>query len=127
MYEVNGYLKFWEEDVYSDGCQSDTGSDYYSPDRFSDDSLENLLTTLLEFCGTDEKENGMLDSCDEAGRFDICTLEDEQGVIASKNEIIEWKEGRQRLYAATYTFHIEKVTREKVSLQDIKLSIAYSR
>ena len=57
----------------------------------------------------------MLDSCDEASRLDIQVYECEDGSPASEFEVQEWKEGKRKLWLATYTFNLLKVEKFVVS------------
>ncbi len=115
-YEVKGWLKFADEDVYSKGCIPG-GSAFSGMDRFESNTVEELLQELMDFCGQSNKENVLLNSCGEDGRIDIQGLEDGDGTIASAPEIVKWKRGKQRLWAVTYIFRVEYVTRETRRLQ----------
>jgi hypothetical protein len=64
----------------------------------------------MAFVGTDNKEDVLINSCDEIGRVDIQQMENDEGYSASKDQIKAWKNGKQRLWLACYTFNIEQVS-----------------
>ena len=114
QYEVQGWAKFIEEDNYDHGCigqtQYNTGND-----SFSADTIPALVDKCRAFCGADP-EGVLLDSCEEEGRLDIQVTEDDNGTPASASQIEDWKRGELRLWLACYTFTVERVERETVSL-----------
>ena len=116
-FEVDGFLKTSEEDIFADGCQPDTMGSFAGDTRFTADSQAELIAKLLSF--TCAKQDGVLvNSCEEKGRIDIQVMECEDGCFACKSEIEQWKKAEKRLWLSTYSFHVEKVTREKADLTD---------
>lgn len=119
QYEVKGFLKHFEEDSFSEGCLPHTGgmtSD--STLHWAAADIPGLIEQLRVFTGAD-KEGVLLDSCGEAGRVDCLLLEDAEGTPASQSQVDRWKQGDLKLYAVTYSFNIERVTRETVSLKGV--------
>lgn len=116
MFEVNGWMKFVEEDVFAQGCVGQTRCYGDNSMRFKAASLDGLIKALMEFTGTDDRENVMLDACDEEGRIDIQILENDDGCAASKAEIEKWRDGKCRLWLADYSFRVEQVERRTVAL-----------
>ena len=118
QYEARGWIKHAEEDIYACGCQPDTGSIFDGSDRFQAATIPELIESLMSFTGCNDRESVLLNSCDEPGRVDIQTMETEEGYPATESDIATWKQGHKRLWLATYTFHVEKVTRETVSIAE---------
>jgi len=56
--------------------------------------------------------------CGDAGRVDIQTLETDDSQSPSKAELEAWKAGKLRLWACTYTFHVQEVTRKTAQLTE---------
>ena len=117
-YEVTGWFKDAEEDTYAYGCQPDTGTCFSGNDRFQADTVHELIERIMSFVGCNDRESVLLNSCDEPGRIDIQIMETEEGCTPSPAIIAAWKRGEYRLWLACYTFHVEKVIRETVSLTE---------
>jgi len=114
-YQADGWTKFSEEDIYQEGCQPNTGGMFSGRDTWRADSVEDLIQQLLNFTGG-EREGVELDSCDDIGRVDISLMEDENGSIATRQQINDWKEAKIRLWGCIYTFQVESITSEPVPL-----------
>jgi len=114
-YESGKGFKHIEEDTFQDGCIEHTGQIQDAGASFSTNTLCELADTIAQYYGV-PPEHMALNACDEHGRLDISRLENEHGVQASAEEVRQWKEGCQRLWACTYTYHIKKVTRETVTI-----------
>jgi len=122
MYEVKGFFKFSEEDIFNDGCQPNSRICFDDNTTFfSSDSIEKLITELKGFFGVDEKGNVELDCCDEPGRIDFVVMENEMGYPASKKEMDAWERGECKLWYVVYTVYVEEVDRKQVNLSDIYL------
>lgn len=117
-YQANGWAKFYEEDIYNEGCLPHTGGLIDGREVFRADTIDGLLNELLAFTGGD-RECLELNSCDEAGRVDISIMENADGCKATKWEIESWKEADIQLWDCIYTFQIEKITAEAVNLEEI--------
>lgn len=117
-YQAEGWFKMAEEDIYEDGCQPNSGSVSDGKDIFKAETLDGLFKELLSFTGAETKEM-QLNSCDELGRVDICTMENDYGYSASKQQLAEWKDGKIQLWYCIYTFTVEKITAETVNLEEI--------
>lgn len=117
-YEVNGALKFYEEDVYAHGCTG-KGSTTWIDIRWQAETLSELVEKLNSFVGNDNPENVLYDACDEEGRLDIQIYETDEGCAASAHEIAEWKEGKRRLWLCDYSFKVERVERKAISLAEL--------
>ena len=116
-YEVKGWLKQAEEDIFSEGCDPDTSFAVDNTDMtWSAETVDDLINQLREFTGAREEDDAVLrDSCDEKGRIDIQLMETEQSYPASEGSMRRWREGKTRLWAVTYTFKMELVERTTVS------------
>lgn len=113
-YQIHGLLKFAEEDIYDEGCQPETGfTDHIALD-FRGDTTEEVIQKVADFLGVDQ-DGIERNACDEPGRVDFSLMEDEQATPASKHQLERWKNRQERLWAVTYTAHVEKV--EPVTLE----------
>lgn len=119
MLEINGLLKIAEVDIFAEGCQPDTSQMYGVDVDFKAETQAELIGKVCDFLDIeDNKENYLLNSCDEQGRIDFQLLEDGEGVSASKEEIRRWKKGACQLWAVTYSAQVEKVEREAFALAE---------
>ena len=117
-YQAAGWMKMSEEDLYEDGCQPNTGGLTDGGEIFKSDTLDGLLQELLSFTSADA-EAMQLNACDDLGRVDICTMENDYGYPATQQQINEWKEGKMRLWNCIYSFQVEKITAQTVNLEEI--------
>ena len=115
---VNGWDKFSEQDIYSDGCQPDTATNYGGDSVFRSATLVGLIDDLLAFTGA-EKEALLLDSCDEVGRIDISVLENCDGYSATPREIESWKAGEIKLWNSIYTFRAQYTESVPVDFENL--------
>ena len=119
-YETSGWMKLAEEDSYEHGC---TGKPIYNSgtDDFSAGTIPELLKKIQRFFCVED--NGvLLDSCEEDGRLDLQCMENDDGCIPCESEKQQWKEGKLRLWAVTYTVTVERVARETVALSEAAAS-----
>ena len=114
MFEANGWRTIGEVDVHEEGCTPGTDICNTGSDRFKADSIEGLISKLMEFAGAGDAGAVLRDSCDEEGRVDIQVYETATGP-ASDHDVDEWKAGRITLWLVTYTFQVEEVERKTVS------------
>ena len=112
-YEAKGWMKYWEEDVWSEGRMPGTGGMNGGDEIFVGRTAKELIGALQTFT---QSEDIIINSCDVRGRVDIQTLETEEGRRASLNDIVRWKKGECRLFAAIYIFHVKTVKRLPVCL-----------
>jgi hypothetical protein len=117
-FQANGWAKFYEEDIYQEGCQPNTGGMITGNELFKAETLDGLLNDLLAFTGANY-EDIQLNSCDEVGRVDISVMEDDHGSMATRKQIADWKDGEVRLWDCIYTFQVEKIQAEAVNLEEI--------
>lgn len=114
-YEVNGALKFWEEDVYGNGCIGNGGSTWIDI-RWRADTLAELVEKLNSFAGNDDPGAVLYDACEEEGRIDIQVLETYESNAPTEADLAAWKEGKRRLWLCDYSFKVERVERQAVNL-----------
>jgi hypothetical protein len=112
-YEINGFLKYAERDNWENGCLGG-GQEFWIDMRLSDSSISGLKNKILSFIGAPDDAMDC-DACEEAGRIDIQKTENDDGLDPSSREEAAFKAGEIDLWAATYTCHVERVTREIVS------------
>lgn len=116
-YEVNGWFKFAEQDHYEHGCDPETAVTFSGDERWSADTVPELLKKLRDFLGVDDDYEIELDCCGDDGRVDIQVMENESGYsVTSERGFEKWKKGELALWSATYTFLIEEVERTPVQL-----------
>lgn len=114
-YEVNGWIKYTEEDNFEKGCIGKT-QQADGNDQFSSDTVQGVIDLVSGFVGNNDKESILLNSCDEVGRLDIQVTEDENGMPAIPAQIEDWKIGQCRLWLACYSFQVQEVERKDVDL-----------
>lgn len=116
-YETASYWKLAERCTYEQGADPDTAMQWAEKWYISGGTIAEVLTKVRDFCGVSPEDDALLlDSCDEPGRVDVQLLETDEGDPASYAEIEEWKEGGRHLWSVIYSFRIERVTREPVTL-----------
>lgn len=117
QYEVRGFTKLSEEDVWSKGCIPSSGGGFHDNQmRFVSDSVEGLIEKIISFTDAPSRDCLILDSCDEDGRLDVQVLETAEGYAASPHDIELWKSGEKRLWLCDYIFYIEQVDRKPLTL-----------
>ena len=100
-----------EEDIWEEGCQPNSQNKSNELGyEMKADSLPLLIEKLMNATGAYDKEDVLLDSCDEKGRIDIQVLKTFDDNSPSIRQIANWKEGTQRLWLVTYIFRIEETT-----------------
>ena len=117
-YEVNRWFKFAEQDDWEHGCDPETGYSFSGSDHWSAETVEKLLESVMDFVGVPHGYEIELDAGDEDGRVDIQVLETAEGYTADDRDIEKWKQGDLALWSATYSFMVERVTREPVRLTE---------
>jgi len=114
-YETGTALKIVEIDNYLKECLPETAQHMEVDIEFKCDTLKDLLDNIADTF--DVKSSDIeINACDEPGRIDFNTLENGNGYFANNNEINEWKKGLITLYACNYSYLVEQVTRETVTL-----------
>jgi len=114
-YEAGLGIKTTEEDNYEEGCLPETAQAYEFNIEFEGFSVKELLERMKDYFMC-EDEDIQLNACDEKGRIDIQLLENAEGYKMNSSEKELWKEGKIKAYLSNYSFHIEKVTREEITL-----------
>lgn len=117
MLEVNGWSKMSEEDNWENGCSLDA-TFFSGNDRFAAETQDELIQKLMDFSGADDRENVLINSCDDLGRIDIQVYENEYAYPASKAEMERFKLNDARIWLSTYSFYAEWVTRKVAVLED---------
>jgi len=112
MYESNGCIKFAEVDQWGDGCiDSPLNYSIFVNYQVKGETLKDIKQAIADFtsCGIEGMD---INSCDEIGRIDAQVMENTEGYPASEHELALWKEGNCTLFAVTYSFQFEEVTRK---------------
>jgi hypothetical protein len=121
QFEINGGLVWGEEDIFEHGCQPDSSYSYDIPLRLTAPSIPELIAKLNSHIGPFDDDAVLLDSCDEDGRLDVQVYVTDENITASAGDIEGWREGKQRLWLATYFFSVELVERKTVPLTERKI------
>lgn len=108
-YESKGCLKIAELDHFENGCTGQAQTTWIDV-RASGETLDEVKTAVRDFCMCDE-DALEINACDEAGRIDAQVTENAEGYPPSDFELAQWREGELELYAVTYSFQFEQVTR----------------
>lgn len=116
-YQIAGFLKITEEDIYDDGCQPDTTIHTEVDIILRGGTLEELVNEILKFFGV-EKDSVDFNSCDEVGRVDVSILENKYGYAANESEVSGWENGNVRLWLANYSGYVERIYSESVDLSE---------
>jgi hypothetical protein len=109
-YQARGLFGHSEEDIFKTGCQMKGGSTKQIDQHFDAGSEADLIRKIARFLGIDDKENILINSCEEPGRVDFQLYEDKEGTAASAAQLEQWKAGKCRLWLVTYTAQFEHVT-----------------
>lgn len=126
MYEVNGWLKHAEEDIWERGCQPGTERVDEGNDRFRADTMEDLIEKLMDFALTTDKKAVLLNACDEIGRVDIQVTQGDDGLPLTESEQEVWKRGEKQAWLVNYSFRVERVQRVDVDVKEaLKNPMAY--
>jgi len=119
-FEVVGWMKYAEEDIFEDGCQLNSTTTAFGDDRWSAPTVSNLVEQLRAFVPfTSDGDAMQLDACEELGRIDISGMETIDGNEPTVSQLEDWKRGEYRLWYVTYTFQVERVTRETIALDGV--------
>jgi hypothetical protein len=116
-YQINGWIRFSEEDTYGKGCLPNTGTMYSDNQVFKSDSLDDLIQSILDFTGADINDVEF-NACGDIGRIDISVLEDENSRHATKKQIEQWKNGEIKLWNSIYTFNANIVDSKPVNFEE---------
>lgn len=116
MYEVNGWDKYGERDYFETGCDPDEYVSFSGDERWSAETVADLLIKLRSFVGVDDDYEIEIDTCGETGRVDISVMETNDSYPATAWQLKEWRRGELALWASTYTFYVEEVQRTAVPL-----------
>lgn len=114
MFQINGFLKFAEEDNFKEGCDPDTSSSYSVDMRFTGHTAEEVIQKATKWLGVDLKDGIERNACDERGRVDFALMEGEDGTPITKAELAAWKKGKARAWYSVYTCFVEEVRPAKL-------------
>lgn len=110
FYQIDTLWKHTEQDDYQQGCLPDTTIAHEVNVTFQADSIAGVIEKVAKWLGITDKDNILLNSCDEAGRVDFQVHEDAEGIAASERELKHWRQGACDLWLATYTAQVDLVT-----------------
>lgn len=116
MFEVDGWHKFGERDYYETGCDPDEYVSFSGNERWSAETIPELLKKLRDFVGVSDDYEIELDAFGEDGCVDISVRETKDSFPADKWDIERWQKGALALWYSTYTFCVYKVERKAVRL-----------
>lgn len=75
---------------------------------FSGKTPDEVIEKAAEYLGID-KDGIEKNACDEVGRVDFSTMEDDESSTANESDLALWKQGKCRLWYAVYTGTVERV------------------
>ncbi len=114
-YQIDGFLKMSEQDIYNDGCQPDTSNTYWIDHLIQNCSLDGLIDGIKSFTDA-ENDDLSLNSCDEIGRIDAQVMETSGGIKANDRDFDLWKQGKIDLYLVTYSCQVKLINETDVDL-----------
>lgn len=113
MFQIDGFLKMWEEDVFADGCQPETAKHFHVDVKFTGKTAAEVIKKAQEYLGVDD-EGTEKNACDEPGRVDFALTENDEGEALTPREVEAWKQGNIKAFYAVYSCIVEKVTPAKL-------------
>lgn len=114
-YQIDGFLKHSEQDIYNDGCNPDTSQSFFIDHLIQKESLSDLIQSIKDFTEA-ENDDLLLNSCEEKGRIDAQVMENALGIKATNKELESWKQGKIDLYLCTYSVQVKLITETDVDL-----------
>ena len=105
MYVLKNGMKMVEEDDYEKGCLPETSFMVTMDVEFKAQTTDRIIKQVENFFAV-EREDILVNACDEPGRLDVQVLENGHGYTASESEIEDWKQGLVKLYAVCYSFNL---------------------
>lgn len=123
---VKSYLAYTTEDVFDRGEVGATHCAWTSRDnpvsgRFA--TIEDALKAVCEANCFDYVPSNCLnfgrDMPEEAGRFDISVMVDDENAEATSSEIEAWKAGRKRLWACQVSVYLGVCAERALTLEEI--------
>ena len=113
MFQAKGLLKFAEEDVWDDGCQPETATNYNVDMTFTAKTAREVIDEIADYLGC-TSEDYEKNACDEPGRVDFAVTEDAEGSKLSPAKWELFKKGKIKAWYVVYTAYIEKLTPAKL-------------
>lgn len=108
-YRLTLSIKHSSQDIYKEGCLPDSDETTFLEHDFDAGSISACVAKAAKFLGITDKDNILINSCDEPGRIDFQVMEDSQGLPASERELKHWKTGDCKLWLCNYSAYIHKV------------------
>lgn len=109
-FETKGALRMVEVDDWHQGCLAEGGFSVYVDYPISGETLPEIVEKIQNMTGA-ERDGVQVNACDEPGRIDVQLTENADGLPATAQELALWKKGKAKLFAVTYSFLFEEVTR----------------
>ena len=114
-FESIGIWKHSEEEAYDHGRSGKSEYSAYIEKKLVADSAPEIVAKFANWLGM-KPEDAEIDVCEEDGRVEFQRVENGEGYEASPRQLQDWKRGERKLYCATYTIYVERVTRERVAI-----------
>lgn len=109
-YQIKGFLKHSEEDIFQDGCQPNSGISHYIDYEIRCEKIDDIIKNAMSFLGINDKKSVLINACDEPGRIDFQVMENSEGCSASDSETNQWKEGKKRLWLCNYSCKVSYIS-----------------
>lgn len=122
QWEVSHALKSLEKDDHEKGCLPETYQEWPMPhiEGLHAPTLKELMAKVwANLPLTRDADAVEYDACEEPGRIDIQGMEDADANEATTEQLEKFKRGELPLFAVTYHFHVEYVTREVIALTEM--------
>jgi hypothetical protein len=115
-YQITGFTKFAEIDVFQDGCQPESGQSHYFDSLIQNTDIDSLIETAMGLLGVEDKKNVILNACEDIGRIDLMAYERDSGLSASESDMAQWRDGKLQLWSVIYTAHITQIMESDIDL-----------
>ena len=114
MYQVECFTKIAEKDDYLEGCDPETTFAVSFDIKFKDNSICNLISSILEHF--EVKEYSIISE----DVIEFSRLENNEGYVPSKSELERWKKGSGGIWNANYQCEIFEVSPVNVLMEITK-------
>lgn len=110
-----GWRKYAEEDVFNEGCTGDNIAQN-GDDRFVGATPYNVIEKAMALFGIEDEQHVVINANETPGRVHLMVYETSEGQPATLYQKHQWKQGKMRLWIATYVINIVMVTYTQTSI-----------
>lgn len=123
---VKSYVAYTTEDVFLGGEVGETNFAWSSNDNPIRERFDTIEDAIKSVCNANYFDyvpanclNFGKDVPEEAGRFDISVMVDDDNCEATKYDIEEWKAGRKRLWSCQISVYLGVCTQRDLTPEEI--------